>query len=421
MRRSDRSKKNAQIAASYAATKERRANQVCRVRTLKVQDNCLTGSQREALKMMFIEARWLTNAAIGWINYGYKLKDYPVLAKTVYHFGKDGEEILSPIEHLGSQVKQSIFDGIVSNIKALGALKERGHNVGRLKFRSEVKSVDLKQFGNTYSIKNGKLRIQGLGFWIKVNGLEQLDEFELANAKLLNTPKGYYLAVTCYRNKEDEPKPKKKEVGIDLGCATAVTLSDGRKFDAKIRESDRLKRLQKKLARQVKRSRNWQRTRHLIRVEYQKLTNLKDDATNKIVHEVKQYRDVYMQDEMIKSWHRGRFSKTVQHSILGRLKARLKPIAKVVLPASAPTTQMCYNCGQLQKMTLNRRVYVCDCGIKPEDRDVHSAKNMIVMGKAHLKSKIPVERRELKREERMTSALPTGSVSQPQRSTKRLF
>jgi transposase len=123
-----------------------------------------------------------------------------------------------------------------------------------------------------------------------------------------------------------------------------------------------------------------------------------------------------MQDEMIKAWHHGHFSKTVQHSILGRLKAKLKPIAKSVLPASEPTTQLCYNCGQLRKMSLNRRVYVCDCGIKPEDRDVHSAKNMIFISKI----KIPVEHRKSKRVEQTASMLASVNVSRLRRDTKHL-
>src|ERR1035437_10306425 len=436
-----RKSKNAKIAASYAATKERRGSQVCHVRTMKVQANKLSAMQRESLKMMFVEAKWLTNSCIAWLNAGKKLSKFASKSKTVTHKDKDGNDVKSPLDHLGSQIKQSVLQGIEHNLQALSVLKGNGHKVGKLKFRRECKSVDLKQFGNTYQLEGSKLHIQGIAGWMHINGTKQLiSDFEIANAKLLNTPKGYYLAVTCYRDKEKEPKPTKKEIGIDFGCQTAITLSDGRKFNAKIQESDRLKRLQRKLAKRFKskskgrgkkkrrqQSKRYLRVKHLVRVEYQKMSNRKNAAASEIVHDIKHYRDVYMQDEMIRAWHHGWFGRTVQYSILGRIKAKIKPYAKSVLPAHEPTTQLCYGCGQLHKIPLSKRMYRCDCGIKPEDRDVHSAKNMIFMGKIRLKASIghnkkikivPVERRDFKRRERTTSVPPGASRSRG--TTKRL-
>ena len=45
-----------------------------------------------------------------------------------------------------------------------------------------------------------------------------------------------------------------------------------------------------------------------------------------------------------------------------------------------PTTQMCPNCGSLHKLSLTQRTYKCpNCGYE-EDRDIHAAKNMILIG-----------------------------------------
>lgn len=76
-----------------------------------------------------------------------------------------------------------------------------------------------------------------------------------------------------------------------------VTTSEGEKLDATIGESDRLKRLQRKLSRQVKGSNNRRKTIKLIQREYQKLSNKKRDQANKIVHKLKQYSCIVMQDE----------------------------------------------------------------------------------------------------------------------------
>ena len=80
-----------------------------------------------------------------------------------------------------------------------------------------------------------------------------------------------------------------------------------------------------------------------------------------------------------------------------------------VLPASEPTTKLCYNCGQLHDMPVSKRVYACDCGLAPEDRDVHSAKNMIYMSKII----VPGGPREFKREEPLASVPGRNSMCKP--------
>ena len=91
-----------------------------------------------------------------------------------------------------------------------------------------------------------------------------------------------------------------------------------------------------------------------------------------------------MQDENLTGW-KIKFGKTIQHSILGRLKSKLKDKAKFVLNRFEPTTKMCYNCGQIkEEISLSERIYNCDCGLPPEDRDIHAAKNMIILSKIRL-------------------------------------
>ena len=117
---------------------------------------------------------------------------------------------------------------------------------------------------------------------------------------------------------------------------------------------------------------------------YQKLTSRKKDSANKIVHELLEHERVYMQDENLKCWHKGLFGRTVQHSILGLVKAKLMKNERViVLSSREPTTKYCPVCGNLNKnITLADRVYECECGYH-EDRDIHAARNMILLAKKH--------------------------------------
>ena len=76
-------------------------------------------------------------------------------------------------------------------------------------------------------------------------------------------------------------------------------------------ESDQLKRLQKQLFRRVKGSNNRRKTVKLIQREYQKLSNKKQDMANKLVHMLKAYETIVIQDEQISNWRKGGFGRQV--------------------------------------------------------------------------------------------------------------
>ena len=105
--------------------------------------------------------------------------------------------------------------------------------------------------------------------------------------------------MTCFINKKNfkEQKTNGKEIGLDFGIKTNITTSEGKKLDVSVEESERLKKLQRKLFRRVKGSNNRRKTIKLIRREYQKLLNRKQDMANKLVHKLKTYDCIVIQDE----------------------------------------------------------------------------------------------------------------------------
>ena len=218
---------------------------------------------------------------------------------------------------------------------------------------------------------------------ITVNGLDQfinIDGIEYANANILNTPLGYYIAITTYIDKgKIQHKPKiKGRIGIDFGCTTSFTLSNGEEIDCTVQESDQLKRLQKKMFRQVKGSKGREKTISLIRKEYAKKKKKKDDLSNKIVAYLSSFDEVIFQDEQLQQW-KVKNGKSVQHSVLGRVKAKLNAKQNChMINRWFPTTKLCTNCGTYNdNLKLSDRKFVCPkCGIT-DSRDIHAAKNMI--------------------------------------------
>ena len=260
-----------------------------------------------------------------------------------------------------------------------------------------------------------KVKIQGISGKILVrtgNQLQNVDE--LANANLVKKADGYYLKVTCFINKENfHEQPKNgKEIGLDLGIKTSITTSEGEKINVTIGESDRLKKLQKEMFRRVKGSNNRFKTINRIQREYLKLSNKKQDKANKIVHKLKAYSTIVIQDEQIANWHKGWFGKQVQHSCLGLIKAKLKALPQtIILDKWIPTTKWCPICHRKHDVSLDERTYVCECGYA-EDRDVHSAKNMLAIKDLVFKSQnfVPTEHREVTLMEFKASISNAGSI-----------
>ena len=393
-----RLEKNTNIKKSMQETRLRRMSQMCKVFTVKIDESRLTKKQAEQLKMLFVEAKWMYNDALTFSK-DNNIKNYNTKTKTVTVFNKDREPKTRELKYIGSQMKQSVLAGMLSSIKSLAARKKNGGTVGALKYISDYPSLNLKQYGNTYKIySHNKMKVQGISKKIIVNGLDQfidIPNIEIANAKILNKPNGYYIAITTYQNISDLPKKEYigEEIGIDFGIKANITLSNGEMFNCSIGESERLKRLQRKMAHQEKGSNNRYKTRRLIRKEYQKIDNKKRDFANKLVHKLLLYKDVYMQDENLKGWHSGWFGKQVQHSAMGLVKRKLLMSNQVhVLDRYAPTTKYCPICGNIKSdIALSDRVYHCNiCGYE-SDRDIHSANNMIIMFK-----QIPTEHRKFK-------------------------
>lgn len=389
--------KNQRISKTIQETRNKRSKMDCKVFTLKIQTNKLNASQREALKMQFMEAKWLRNHIIASGN----IASYQ-LGKTVQVKNKDGKFETRQFNHLGSQMRQSVLQQVKNDLRGLASRKQNGGRTGQLKFVNDYRSLDLKQHGNTYRFKSAsKLKIQNVPGYLRVNGWRQLEwADELANARLLNKPDGYYLAVTCYRSKEKQDKNFQADtvIGVDMGVATHLTLSNGVKVNASVQETERLKRLQRKLSRQVKGSKNHWKTKTLIQREYQKMTNKKEDRANKIVADLLKNEVVCLQDENLAGWRRKngyiRGGKNLQHSVLGRVKAKLVASERaVVLRKDAATTQTCV-CGERRRLHLSERHYFCGACGYAQDRDVHAAQNMVRMVKQSAKkTTLPVGRR----------------------------
>ena len=262
--------KNKQISLAIAETRRRRATQACKTIKFKVDKSSLSKEQAIALKMLFVEYKWMYNYVLGQdvdvLNFDYKkLSDITKKDKT-------GADIPVKIQYACSSIRQAVLEHIKNAIKVLAVLKKRGRQVGKLRFMSECNSINLKQYGITHSIRGNKIKIQGIKKPVRISGLKQLsryDNIEYANAHLLYDGRDYYISLTCYVDKEIKKQAFIRDIiGLDFGVQTNITCSTGAKINVQVEESERLRKLQAKLAKKKKHSNNWYKTKSLIHKEY---------------------------------------------------------------------------------------------------------------------------------------------------------
>lgn len=398
--------KNKAIADRGRETRIRRHAMECKTFELKIRANKLNLRQKEELSMLFVDAKRYYNDIIAFMKSNdvsdYDWKNTIVSVKT-----KDGSFEKKEIKYLSASERQAVIAQIKSSLKALATSKRHGAKVGKLRFLSEVNQITLRQPSINYAVDfdRKRVRVQGVHGDMRVGGLSQLvgiDSMEMAFAKLVRTPLGYFLKVTVYFPKAKlKSETNGKCIGIDFGCATSFTTSEGDKIDVSVRESDRLKRLSRK-ANRISKSARSEHKKHLyflIAREYAKMDNRKKDIACKLAHRFAQYDQCVIQDEMLQAWHKGGHGKAVQHSCMGSIKARLMANPNiVVLDRSCPTTKLCRECGEIHhEMTQRDRVFKCDCGVS-EDRDVHAAENMLWFADHKIGViKIGVERTKFKR------------------------
>ena len=374
--------KNNTIKKHGKETRARHASMRPVVIEMKLDLKCLNKAEQEKLWHYFTQCRWLCNYLISLS--GDDFKTFNTKARDITSLDKEGNPVDRQLT-MPAKFIQAVYSSIKQDMASLAAKRKTGKKNGKLRFRSEYNAIELNQYGNTHWIcygndgnKNGKYRntvhIAGIKRPIRVFGMDQIPKnAEFANAKLVKRPSGIYLMLTCYIPKnEGNVKPENRpDIGLDFGIKTTITTSEGDKYDISVREPERLKGLQKKLARQKKGSRGWYKTKQLIRREYEKLCNKRRAKANQVYHDIVTGRKlIVMQDENIKGWHKGLFGRQVQNSALGTLKNKLVSSPNVlVIDRFFPSTKMCPDCGVINEgITLSDRIFTCGCGYT-EDRD----------------------------------------------------
>lgn len=365
--------KKDQIKKTLAETKDRRSSWDCRTVSLKFDSSHFNKTTKLYFKQIFLEAKWFYNFLLSQES----IKNFDTKIKKLTVKTKDGLEEIRELKYLSSQMKQAILKRAIDNCAGLSETKKKGHRIGKLKFKTVINSIPLKQYKNTFKIiSDNHVELQKCKQSLRIKGLKQLKDFEeIATANLVRRPSGFYLRVSGYR----KPKVRinKGTLGIDMGIKDNLTFSNGIQVNLKIPISNSIKLKQRRISKTVKGSRNRFKARIRFQRANEKRNNKKKDSLNKLISYLKRF-DIVIQDEMIKQWQSGRFGKAISESAMGEIKSELKKDSHtLVVPRSFPSTKLCPNCGSLNAISLSERIYKCDCGYE-RHRDLHSACNILM-------------------------------------------
>ena len=282
--------------------------------------------------------------------------------------------------------------------------KRNGYPVFKNKFsKQSYRTTCIKSSykSNNYSnieidLKNKKIKLPKLGL-VSIRGYRNLDSINgnIMNATIeRDTTNKYYVSVVVEETEFIREKVKPTSiVGIDLGIKDLVITSDGEKYSNPkeiLKREKQLKRIQKKLSRQVRGSNNYNKTKIRLARIHSKIKNSRKHNIVTIVNKIVKEHDIIVSEKLnvkgISSNHH--LAKAVLDASFNKICELLKWKTKLQgkyyyqVDTYYPSSKTCSHCGSKTEVTnnLSIRNWECtNCGNK-NDRDINASINIMFEG-----------------------------------------
>lgn len=328
---------------------------------------------------------WLDNLGIG----KYELSAYcAVLAKEFPWAAK-----------LNSQARQASAERAWSAIARFydNCKKSTPGKKGfpRFKKHQTHDSVEYKTTG--YKLSDDRLTITFTdGFEagsFKLWGTRDLHFYQLKQLKRVRVVRradGYYVQFLIDQERLEKRTPTGKTLGLDVGLTHFYTDSDGQTIEnpRHLRKSEKaLKRLNRRLSRTKKGSKNKAKARNRLSRKHLKVSRQRKDFAVKLARCVIQSSDlVAYEDLQVRNMVKNRkLAKSISDAAWSAFRQWLEYFGKVfgVVTVAVPphyTSQNCSNCGEIVKKSLSQRTHRCQhCGVVLL-RDWNAAINILELG-----------------------------------------
>ena len=233
---------------------------------------------------------------------------------------------------------------------------------------------------------------------VKIRGYRNRERIEgkIVNATISKeTTNKYYVSVLVEEDLLVEKVTPTTIVGIDLGIKDLVVTSDGIKYGNEkvlMKYEKRLKRLQRKLSRQVKGNKNYLKTKEKIARIHAKIKNYRKHYLNDIANEIADEHDIIVTESLlVKDMFKDKkkaFNKSLSDASLSKLcsliewKSKIKGKFYYKINTYYPSSQICSHCGYKNSKLkdLSIREYDCPKCEVHNDRDINASLNILLEG-----------------------------------------
>jgi len=277
---------------------------------------------------------------------------------------------------------EKAFNGFFNRIK-------RGEKPGYPRFKkyNRYNSFTLSQAG--WKIVDNKLVIRKIGtFKIKFhrNIIGRIKTITICK----NTIGKWFVCISCSDVPKNMIKKTNQSIGIDVGCESFITDSDGMKIENPRflnRSQEKLAKEQKKLSKKQRQSKRREKQRIKVAKIHEYIANQRRDFQHKVAnHYIKNYDVICI--EGMKSWNTytalNRSMKDVAwFQFFDMLRYKAEYAGKELIKVNPKnTSQICSGCGAMVPKAFNVRIHSCNhCGLVL-DRDLNAARNILMAGTA---------------------------------------
>ena len=357
---------------------------------------------RKSFKYRIYANKETTNKAETWILLCRQLYNDCLNERIVAY--KDREETISlytqinklpelkkafpEFKQVGSQVLQDVIERLHKAYQAFFRRVKEGNIAGfpRFKGQDRYNSFTLKQAG--WKLNGKQLTIANIGtFKVKLSR-PILGTIKTVIISKTSSNK-WFVSFSC----NDVPltilPATGNMVGLDVGCESFLTDSDGNKIanPRHLKKSQSLLAArQQSLSHKVKWSNRRRKAKVLVAKVHEKITNQRQDFHYKTANQLIKNNDTICIEGMKAFTSFTALTKSMRDvawfQFFNILLHKAEEAGRVIIKVPAKnTSQMCSRCGQLVKKDLSVRIHACTCGLTI-DRDWNAAINILRLGQS---------------------------------------